>query len=506
MKCDVLVVGSGIAGLSYSLFLSEERPDLNIVMVTKSEMEDSNSHHAQGGMAVVLDKLNDSVEQHIADTLEVGDGLCDPEVVRMVVERGEGCLRQLIEWGAKFDRQPNGDFSLAREGGHSAARVVHSKDRTGLELTSKLTRALLLRPNVKVVEHAMAIELIVDDQQHCHGCEIMDIKRNTCYPIFATTTVLANGGVGALYANTTNPKVATGDGLAMALRAGVKVRNTEFIQFHPTMFQSPDRDGVLVTEALRGYGAHLVNAAGERFMAHYDQREELAPRDVVSRAIYSEVRKQGNGNIYLNCQHLAQDALKERFPFVTKYCLDSGIDPAVQGIPVFPAAHYLCGGIEVDPYGRTSMHGLLAIGETSYTGLHGANRLASNSLLEAVVYGRKAFEITCERTEFSPAFYDDYQLTCERSDFPSSQRRKELQQLMLKEVAVIRTDEGLRNAREQVEQWMEEVETAYDPSKPDPVLIEYRNLLTVAYSVITASITQEVNAGCFFKAVSAFEA
>ncbi|HET9486439.1 MAG TPA: L-aspartate oxidase, partial [Chryseosolibacter sp.] len=391
---DVLIIGSGIAGLSVAIKVAQRFPDRQCLVITKQESAESNTRYAQGGIAVVSDFDNDSFEDHITDTLTAGDGLCDPAVVSHVVQQAPERLRELMSMGADFDRNSSGELVLGREGGHKANRIIHFQDITGLNISNALLEKVKTLPNITLLSHYVALDLLMTlDKATCYGAYVLNQETEEIEAYVAAVTVLATGGSGQLYRTTTNPLIATGDGIAMAYRAGARVSNMEFVQFHPTAFYDPfTSPAFLISEAVRGEGAYLRNRKGERFMFRYHIDGELACRDVVSRAIASEIQESNEHYVYLDCTHISPEKLFKHFPNIYANCLSKGIDLIHDYIPVAPAAHYLCGGIDVDLRSRTNVANLYAVGECSNTGLHGANRLASNSLLEATVFAHNCFE------------------------------------------------------------------------------------------------------------------
>ena len=389
-RVECLIIGSGIAGLTFALKVAKRHPDWTLLIVTKSKVMECNTRYAQGGIAAVWNKLSDNFEKHFEDTMQAGQYLSNPDVVRLVIESAPKRVAELIQWGVIFDSEDDGKLQLGLEGGHSANRILHHKDITGLEIEKKLWQAIKKRHNVTVLKHIMALDILKVDKKVC-GVQVYDRKKCKSFDVLAKLTVLASGGIGQLFANTTNPEIATADGLAMAIRAGAVVRNLQHVQFHPTMLYKADKSvSILISEALRGFVAYLVNHAGERFMFKYHKQGELATRDIVSEALFIEMEKEGTPYQFIDCRHLGSDQLEARFPFVIESCRQNGINPVSELIPVVPAAHYHCGGIAVDVFGRTSLKGLTALGECAETGLHGANRLASNSLLEALVFAHQA--------------------------------------------------------------------------------------------------------------------
>ena len=384
MKTDFLVVGSGIAGLNFALKVAKHG---KVTIVTKKEIMESNTNLAQGGIAAVTQK-NDSVQLHIQDTLNVGSGLSNKRIVKLLAEQGPEAIQNLLSFGVNFDKE-NEELHLTTEGGHSRARVLHSGDSTGREIEQAMTESVRESKDIEVFEDCFAIDILLKTGE-CIGAKILDIKKRNVCNVFARATILATGGVGHLYQNTTNPEIATGDGIAVALRAGAKIEDMEFVQFHPTTLNKPGAPHFLISEALRGEGAILVNAAGERFMLDYDSMGELAPRDIIARTIFNELKK---GTVYLDIRHKQKSFILDRFPMIHQECLKYDIDITEDLIPVSPAAHYICGGIKTNEYGQTSVANLLAFGECTCTGVHGANRLASNSLLESVVFSSLGAQI-----------------------------------------------------------------------------------------------------------------
>ncbi|MHA6280096.1 L-aspartate oxidase [Salinimicrobium sp. CAU 1759] len=403
MKTDVIVIGSGVAGLTFAIKIAQARPDIEVTVITKESKEISNTAQAQGGIAVVLDKIQDSFELHVKDTLKAGRGLNDPEVVEMVVSQAPQRLIELMSWGTTFDAK-NGTLELGLEGGHSRHRIVHHRDFTGLEIQRKLISRAKSFSNIQFYDHYFVTDLLLDAQKKsCIGIKALDKNQHQKINITSKITFLASGGSGVVFENTTNPAVATGDGVAMAWRAGAKIKHMNFVQFHPTALYEKDKYPLfLISEAVRGHGAYLVNQQGNRFLFKSDFRGELATRDIVSEAIVRELKDSGENNVYLDCRHLNQQEFAKKFPTIVNYCNSIGLDLAVDLIPVVPAAHYQCGGIDVDRKAQTSVKHLFASGECAYTGLHGANRLASNSLLEALVYSHEASKVVLQELDKIP--------------------------------------------------------------------------------------------------------
>ena len=497
---NYLIVGSGIAGLTVAIKLAEAFPHRKIAVVSKSKETDSNTRHAQGGIAVVLDKIKDSYEKHIADTLACGDGLCQPQIVEMVVSEGPKRLKELIDWGAQFDTDDNGHLALAKEGGHSAHRIVHKRDRTGFEIEQAILTKAHKLPNIILLEHHFATELIVVENQ-CDGAHILDERNNRMFAVAADFTILATGGIGQLYQHTTNSKIATGDGIAMAYRAHAKVRDMEFIQFHPTAFYDKDANpAFLISEALRGYGAYLKNKKGERFLFNYDERGELATRDIVSRSIALELQQSGDDCVFLDCTHLDGTELIHEFPTIHHYCRNHGIDIARDWIPVVPAQHYLCGGIAVDSFGKTTVDNLFAAGECARTGLHGANRLASNSLLEALVYAYRIYKyIALQPIQAKPPLPHDFKMAEKPfNESPIAEFKKQLQGLMQQHAGIIRDDRSLGSALIQIECLHQEAQLLIS-NMASQQAYEFYNMTTVALLVIKGSIKRKINRGGFLK-------
>lgn len=404
MTTDIIVIGSGVAGLTFAIKVAEARPDVEVTVITKERNDVSNTAQAQGGIAVVLDRLRDSFELHVKDTIKAGRGLNDPEVVEMVVSQAPERLLELIDWGTSFDAGTNGKLELGLEGGHSRRRIVHHRDLTGLEIQRKLISRARSYSNIHFYDHYFVTDFLIDKREKsCIGITALDKKIGQKINITSKITFLASGGSGMVFGNTTNPSVATGDGLAMAWRAGAVVKNMNFIQFHPTaLYEEGKHPLFLISEAVRGFGAYVVNHRGNRFLFKTDSRGELATRDVVSEAIVKELKLSGEKNVFLDCRHLDLKDFNDKFPTIVSYCNSIGIELPTDLIPIVPAAHYQCGGIEVDKQARTSVKQLFASGECAHTGLHGANRLASNSLLEALVYSHQASEIVLKELDQIP--------------------------------------------------------------------------------------------------------
>jgi len=399
-KSDIVVVGSGIAGLSFAIKIAEKMPNCTINVLTKSQVALSNSNFAQGGIAVVTNLVKDSYEAHIQDTLASGGGLSKPSIVKLVIETAYERLKELVAYGVEFNKTPEGDFDLALEGGHSTHRVVHSYDHTGENVVKGLIKKASTFKNIQFFENRFCIELIKNEHGAVKGLTALNLNTNELETYVSNLVVLASGGSGQVYKYTTNPDVATGDGVAMGIKCGAMVSNLNFIQFHPTALYEENKPRLdLLTEAIRGFGAHIVNKNGKRFVFDYDNRGELATRDIVSKAIFSELRKSDEKCVYLDCKHLDKDKFNEKFPQIAANLQSKNLDIAIDLIPVVPATHYQCGGLKVDVDGQTTVTGLFAIGECAETGLHGANRLASNSLLEGLVFAHQAANFIAENYE-----------------------------------------------------------------------------------------------------------
>ncbi|MCD6544003.1 MAG: L-aspartate oxidase [Flavobacteriaceae bacterium] len=514
-KIDTLILGSGVAGLTIAIKTAKALPNKKICIVTKDEPSESNTRYAQGGIASVWDKL-DSFKDHINDTIIAGDYLNDPEIVKMVVEEAPVCMRQLINWGADFDQNKEGKLDLGKEGGHSANRILHHKDITGFEVEKTLLEQVNALPNITLLAHHFAIDLITDhhivDKEYdkhdinCYGAYVLNEKTKKIDTYLSTSIVLATGGTGQVYAATTNPLVATGDGIAMAYRAKAKIEDMEFVQFHPTsLYQPGESPAFLISEAVRGFGAYLRNKKGERFMLEVDERAELAPRDIVARAIDHQLIISGDQYVYLDCTHLDMEGFMKHFPNISEKCNSIGIDVATQYIPVVPAAHYMMGGIVVDEKGYSSIKNLFACGECSRTGLHGANRLASNSLLEALVFGSKiASEISNNRNKLEfdenlniPEWNEEGTME-PKEKVLISHNRKTIQNIMTDLVAIVRSDERLKKALDHLDYLYQDTEKAYAKSKLSPQICELRNLNAIAYLIVKYSMKRKENRGAFY--------
>lgn len=515
-KTDILILGSGIAGLTIAIKTAMAYPDRKIFVVTKAQESESNTKYAQGGIAVVWDKL-DSFKSHIDDTLKAGDFINDVDVVNMVIKEAPGCLEKLINWGAEFDIDTKGELDLGKEGGHSANRIIHHKDITGLEIELTLLEQIAQLSNITVLPYHFAIDLITEhhtegrkiisaeEEINCFGAYIMNQKNQSIDTYIAAVTILATGGIGQVYASTTNPTIATGDGIGMAFRAKAKVEEMEFVQFHPTALYKPgESPSFLISEAVRGFGAYLRNKEGVRFMLAIDERAELASRDIVARAINMEMLRTGDECVYLDCTHLDAEKFKNHFPNIYDKCMRIGVDIEKDFIPVVPASHYLCGGISVNKKGKTSIANLYACGECSRTGLHGANRLASNSLLEALVYAQKiAEDIIANPSYFNPKKVAIPEWNEEGTTEPDeliliTHNRKMVQTIMSNLVAIVRSKERLEKALDQLNYLYQDTEKLYAKSKLSPQLCELRNLNAIAFLIVTQSLARKENKGAFY--------
>jgi L-aspartate oxidase len=514
IKTDFLIIGSGIGGLSYALKVSEMG---EVVIVTKKGDTESNTNYAQGGIASVFSK-DDSFDLHVQDTLKAGDGLCNPEVVKRVVEAGPGCVRELVDLGVNFTRKKDEDkrFDLGLEGGHSKNRVVHVADFTGSEIENCLVKAVKSKKNIRILENHVAIDLITqhhlegykrkpDEKIKCWGAYVLDIKQNQVISCLAKITLLATGGAGRVYLHTTNPSIATGDGLAMAYQAGAPVANLEFIQFHPTALYHLEADSFLISEAVRGEGGILRLKSGETFMGKYHPRKELAPRDVVARAIDHELKKSGDVCVYLDVTHLDQKFIKLRFPQIYGKCLSLGIDITRDWIPVVPAAHYICGGVITDMEGKTAIENLYAAGEVTCTGMHGANRLASNSLLEAVVFADFAAKSSREKFEtlkdflFPPIPRWSLKGVFDQKEWVIiSHDRDWIQRFMWDYVGIVRSNRRLEQAKKRIQILLDEINQFYKVNPVTYDVIELRNIAIVSGLIIDCALQRKESRGLHY--------
>ncbi|MES2026164.1 MAG: L-aspartate oxidase [Pseudomonadota bacterium] len=512
MKFDVAIVGSGLAGLSVALHLAETR---KVAVISKRTLLDGASSWAQGGIAAVLDS-NDSYDEHVADTLVAGGGLCDEAATRFIVEHGREAIEWLIAQGVPFTPDPTAElgFHLTREGGHGQRRIIHAADATGHAVQVTLEQKVRSHPNITLLEHHYAIDVINSDKleqkkrgPRCLGLYVQDVKSGKVITISAEHTVLATGGAGKVYLYTTNPDTATGDGIAMAWRAGCRIANMEFIQFHPTCLYHPYAKSFLITEAVRGEGGVLKLPAsagrdgGKRFMPAHDERAELAPRDIVARAIDAEMKKRGLDYVDLDISDKSPEFLKEHFPTIMARCLELGIDMTKQPIPVVPAAHYTCGGIITDLSGRTDLPGLYAVGEATYTGLHGANRLASNSLLECLVLGRATAKYIDEQPKqklVSLPAWDESRVTDADEEVIIANNWDELRRFMWNYVGIVRTTKRLERAQHRIRLLKEEIDEYYANFRITPDLLELRNLVEVASLIVNSALSRRESRGLHF--------
>ncbi len=509
---DYLIIGSGVAGMSFALKVARTG---TVALICKTSLEEANTDLAQGGVASVTNLLVDNFDKHIHDTMVAGDWLSDPEAVKKVVTEAPEQIKALINWGVDFDKNEQGEFDLHREGGHSEFRILHHADNTGHEIQTSLVEAVKANENIDIFEHHFAVEILT--QHHlgrivtrrtrdieCYGAYVLDEQTGKVDTFLSRVTLMATGGIGAVYHTTTNPLIATGDGIAMVYRAKGTVKDMEFVQFHPTALYHPgDRPAFLITEAMRGYGGVLRNLGGEEFMHKYDPRLSLAPRDVVARAIDSEMKQRGEDHVYLDVTHKDAEETKHHFPNIYKHCLDIGIDITKDYIPVVPAAHYLCGGIKVDLNACSSIKRLYAVGECSCTGLHGGNRLASNSLIEAVVYAEAAARHAIEN-------HDHYDY---REDIPEwndagtthpeemvliSQSEKEVGEIMADYVGIVRSDLRLHRAWNRLDILYEETEKLFKTSTVSRRICELRNIINVGYLVMRQAMERKESRGLHY--------
>jgi len=510
-RVDFLVIGSGLGGLSYALKVAAYG---KVCLITKSDLDETSTRYAQGGIAAVTND-SDSYDKHVKDTLIAGDGLCNEDVVRMVVQEAPAQIAELIKWGTEFDRESDGTYDLAREGGHSEHRILHHKDTTGAEIQRALSRQVKSHPNIEVLEQHFAVDLITQHhlgklvKRHltdieCYGAYVLDLKTGEIHTYLSKVTLLASGGTGNLYSTTTNPGIATGDGVAMVYRAKGIMENMEFVQFHPTSLYNPgESPSFLITEALRGFGGILKNQNGVSFMEKYDERGSLAPRDIVARAIDNEMKIHGDDFVYLDATHLDPEALLAHFPNISSKCKTLGIDITKDMIPVVPAAHYMCGGVKVDMNGKSWINRLYAVGEVASTGLHGANRLASNSLIEAIVYADRAAKQAVELAkvyeiqEGIPP-WDDSGTAHPEEMVLITQNQKEVQQIMTNYVGIVRSNLRLQRALVRLEIIFEETEELYKKSKLSKKICELRNLINVGYLVIKMAQARHESRGLHY--------
>lgn len=504
---DVLIIGSGIAGLCTAIKIALLDSSKKILIVTKASKSESNTKYAQGGIASVFDKF-DSFEKHIQDTLIAGDNLNDLQVVEKVISNGPKCLKEITSWGVEFDKTINDTFELGKEGGHSNNRIIHYKDVTGLEIERKLLKKAEKLEAIEILQYHFVIDLITNHQVKkitsniCYGVYIISEKTNQVFHCTSSKVCISMGGIGQVYKHTTNPKIATGDGIAMAYRAKAKITGMEFIQFHPTALYEPNvSPSFLISEAVRGFGGVLRNRKKERFMSKYDKRLELAPRDIVSRAIDHELKTSGERFIYLDVTNTDLKSFKSSFPNIYQKCVSNGIDVSKEYIPVVYTMHYVCGGVSVDLRGRTSISNLYACGESAFTGLHGANRLASNSLLEAIVYSdfiARDIIDSFDSIEIKVPKWDDSGTISPNEKILITQNKEEVQTLMNNYVAIVRSNERLNQALKRLDIIYKETELFYKKSKLSVPLCELRNLVTIAYLIVKQSLERKENKGVFY--------
>jgi len=501
LKTDFLVVGGGVSGLSVAIKLSHARPDTRIVLITKDDLKEANTYYAQGGMACVWDE-EDSFEKHIQDTLKAGDGLCDEEVVREILTQVPERIEELIDWGIEFNRNKDGEYDLGREGGHSERRVLHVNDLTGKYVEETLIKKIKQCENVEIKKNWVAINVYARNKK-CYGVYVLDQKTSKIHNIAAKATVLATGGAGKIYLYTSNPDVASGDGIAMAYRAGAAISNMEFFQFHPTCLYHPYAKNFLITEAMRGEGAILKDIEGNRFMEEYHPMGELAPRDIVSRAIDSELKKSGDDHVYLDIASQKEpEFIRNHFPGVYEQCLEFNIDITTDPIPVVPAAHYCCGGVVAGIDGATQVKGLYVIGESACTGLHGANRLASNSLTEGLVCGHNCAKTLSDKIdtlrikEFEP--WEPGHAIPSTEAVVITQNWEEIRRFMQNYVGIVRTDKRLQRAKKRINLILDEINRYYWDFKIEKNLIELRNLATVAKIIIVSAISRKESRGIHY--------
>lgn len=505
---DVLVVGSGASGLSLALQLAEH---MKVAVLSKSELTEGATFYAQGGVSAVLDTC-DSIDSHVEDTLNAGAGLCKPDVVRFVVEHGRESIQWLIDLGVDFTRADDGagqfDYHLNREGGHSHRRIIHASDSTGRAIETTLENKVRAHPAIELFEYHTAIDLITAEKlgrssNRCLGAYVYNRNADRVDVFSARAVILATGGAGKVYLYTSNPDISTGDGIAMGWRAGCRIANMEFVQFHPTCLYHPQAKSFLISEAMRGEGARLLLANGSTFMERFDKRAELAPRDIVARAIDHEMKRRGDECVYLDISHKPTEFIRQHFPTIYEQCLKFGFDITREPIPVVPAAHYTCGGIVIDKSGRSDVPGLYAIGEVSCSGLHGANRMASNSLLECVVYAHATYKDLRDSihdmpsTEELPA-WDESQVTDSDEEVVVSHNWDEIRRFMWDYVGIVRTTKRLQRALRRIELLQEEIHDYYGNFRITNDLIELRNVATVADLIIRSALLRRESRGLHY--------
>lgn len=512
MQTDILVIGTGISGLAYAIKVAENHPNIQLTLISKNEISETNTRYAQGGIAVVTDHLHDSHEKHIEDTLIAGAGKSDPEVVRFVVEEGQARLLELMQWGTSFDTNDE-KLHLAKEGGHSEKRIVHYKDQTGLQIQQTLIDKVKGFTNIRLLENHTLVDLITDHHTktqngRCYGAYVIAKEKAEILTIAAQITVLSTGGAGELFQHTTNPPSATGDGLGAAYRAKIFIQGLPYVQFHPTALH-PKVDGqtFLITEAVRGAGGLLRNSSGDRFMPYYDTRAELAPRDIVARAIQQEIDKSTEEFVWLDVSEIDRDELEKRFPNIKKTCGKMGISLPEDWIPIVPAAHYFCGGVQVNSAGESQLKSLYAIGECAHTGLHGANRLASNSLLESLVFAHRtalssvgqleALKASAATPTSLPLWQGEGYIP-NHSNTRVAELKEQLQKTMTHKAGIFKTDDQLAKAEKVLKLIFDETKDIYEQSQLTAEICELRNLVSVAYLMIKQSQNINVNEGVFY--------
>ncbi|EMQ2999903.1 TPA: L-aspartate oxidase [Escherichia coli] len=508
-SCDVLIIGSGAAGLSLALRLADQH---QVIVLSKGPVTEGSTFYAQGGIAAVFDET-DSIDSHVEDTLIAGAGICDRHAVEFVASNARSCVQWLIDQGVLFDThvQPNGEesYHLTREGGHSHRRILHAADATGREVQSTLVSKAQNHPNIRVLERSNAVDLIVSDKiglpgtRRVVGAWVWNRNKETVETCHAKAVVLATGGASKVYQYTTNPDISSGDGIAMAWRAGCRVANLEFNQFHPTALYHPQARNFLLTEALRGEGAYLKRPDGTRFMPDFDERGELAPRDIVARAIDHEMKRLGADCMFLDISHKPADFIRQHFPMIYEKLLGLGIDLTQEPIPIVPAAHYTCGGVMVDDHGRTDVEGLYAIGEVSYTGLHGANRMASNSLLECLVYGWSAAEDITRRMPYAHGVstlppWDESRVENPDERVVIQHNWYELRLFMWDYVGIVRTTKRLERALRRITMLQQEIDEYYAHFRVSNNLLELRNLVQVAELIVRCAMMRKESRGLHF--------
>lgn len=508
-SCDVLIIGSGAAGLSLALRLADQH---QVIVLSKGPVTEGSTFYAQGGIAAVFDET-DSIDSHVEDTLIAGAGICDRHAVEFVASNARSCVQWLIDQGVLFDThiQPNGEesYHLTREGGHSHRRILHAADATGREVQSTLVSKAQNHPNIRVLERSNAVDLIVSDKiglpgtQRVVGAWVWNRNKETVETCHAKAVVLATGGASKVYQYTTNPDISSGDGIAMAWRAGCRVANLEFNQFHPTALYHPQARNFLLTEALRGEGAYLKRPDGTRFMPDFDVRGELAPRDIVARAIDHEMKRLGADCMFLDISHKPADFIRQHFPMIYEKLLGLGIDLTQEPVPIVPAAHYTCGGVMVDDHGRTDVEGLYAIGEVSYTGLHGANRMASNSLLECLVYGWSAAEDITRRMPYAHGVstlppWDESRVENPDERVVIQHNWHELRLFMWDYVGIVRTTKRLERALRRITMLQQEIDEYYAHFRVSNNLLELRNLVQVAELIVRCAMMRKESRGLHF--------